>query len=556
MANVNWKGGAGGNGDWNTPGDWSGNKVPGASDSVTFGLNELYTVTGGGTVANVDVTAGNVTFDGSIATQALVGASGSYVTIDPNSSFLVSLLVDFSPTSTLEVQGSLSDLGAVVDVALVDGGTAFWQTSAQVNANQLQVFDGGTFSGNILLNDNGLLKLDTTAKIGGTLTLAGNGSIDLSAVQGAASLGVGESVAFQKAGAVLYAAADPGTTLNIAGAIGVAGKADGLINVQGGTVELSGSSNLYSGGSVVDNGATLQLDHAGSAGTGAVFLAGGALVTEQAQNRLVVVGASGNDTISGGGGGLVVFASNAASLQFTGGAAGSVIYGGSGALNLIGGSGGDTIYAWNASSVDFTGGSKGSVVYGGSGLLNATAGSGGDTIFAGNNSGDVLRTGSGPATLVGGGAGAMLIANNSAANVLIAGGGNTTLNGGSATGNNLFFGASGGNTTVEGGLGNDTFVGNGGADTVYGNIGTENVFAGSGYLQLDFVTTFGGGTTGVNGFNVASDRLQLTGFAPDAVQQALQSEQIIGGSTVITLSDNSKIVFWQTTGITASNFIT
>lgn len=558
MALISWKGGAGGNGDWNTKKDWSSGTVPTATDSVQFALGGAYTVTGDGSVAALTVLGDATTFDGAINVSGILAAdSGADVTIDPNALFTVGTLA-VDANSLVEVQGVLLDGAAVAQGAvLVDGIGASWATSGTAEVSQLQVFDGGAVAGNVQLDNFGSIKLDATAQFGGagsTLTLAGNGSLYMAANAGATPLGIAEAIALGTAGTGLFLGSDPGTELNISGAIGGAG----YVLVNAGTVELGGVSS-YTGGTVVD-GATLIVDNAAGAGAGPVYLADSALTDNAAQDGRTIVAASGNDTIAGAGGGMVVWAAAGATLNFTGGAAGSEVIGNTGAslggtLNVSGGTGADTISGYNEAVVNFTGGSVGDKVYGGAGVLHAVGGSGGDTIFAGTSGQDVLQTGSGPTTLAGGTAGGLLIATGSAANVLAAGGGNTTLAGGTATGDNVFFGAVSGNTTIEGGAGTDTIVGLGGADTVYGGTGTENVFAGSGSLQLDFVTTFGGGSTDVQGFNVGLDRIHLSGFAADAVQQTLASEKIVGGTTVLTLPDNTTLVFWNTTGITAANFV-
>ncbi len=523
MANYLWQGdpGAAGNGDWNTPQDWSPTGIPGSSDTATFALNGAYTVTGSGSAASITAENGQVTFDGALDANLLFGANDATVTLDAFAFVDLTQAVSFTPGTTLDVQGILIDASAAVDTARVDGIGANWITAGQVQANQLEISNGGTFAGNLLLNDQGSLQLDQSASFGGsTLTLAGTGAIHMASFPGAPPIGLAETIAFETAGSGLYLSADQGAVLNLAGPIGVAAGTqtlDNYLNITAGTVELSGAGNLYAGGTVVDGGATLQLDQTGGAGTGAIFLADGALVNDGVQTEQAVVGSFGSDTITGAGGGLVVFAANASTLTYVGGA-------------------------------------EGNLVLGGAGLLNAIAGSG-DTIYAGNNSQDVLRTGAGPSTIVGGGTGATLIASGGGDNLLVAGGGNTTLNGAAATGNNVMFGAASGNTTIEGGLGTDTICGVGGADTAYASAGTNDIFAGNGYLQVDFVAGFGGGTTNIVGFNTASDKLSLIGYAPNQIETALASAQTFGNNEMLTLADGSKIIFWGTTGIGAGNFV-
>jgi len=81
------------------------------------------------------------------------------------------------------------------------------------------------------------------------------------------------------------------------------------------------------------------------------------------------------------------------------------------------------------------------------------------------------------------------------------------------------------------------------------------VFAGSGGLSLDYVVGYGsGGVTNVTGFNVASDIINLTGYANGTGASLLANESIEGGNTVLHFTDNATLILYGATGLTAANF--
>jgi len=518
---FDWVGGAGGNGDWNSAADWSPAQVPDASASVTFATGLFgYTVTGDATIGSIFVNGDGVTFDGAITENAggptffLNGNDGADVTLDSNS-FVTGQEIDMASGTLLDVQGGLITTGGYADVAIVEGLDGQMIVANTVQLTQLYVQTGGSYTGNVTLNDNGSVTLDTSSSFGGgTATLLGTGSIyAASALGNGGSIGIGEDIVTYLSGTYLNLGADPNTTLQIGGTI----SGDGNVIINGGTVELT-AVDSYTGFTDVQNGATLQVDQPGAL-PGVVFLEGGGFtnVADGLAYSNVVVCASGSDTIDAAGGGLLVFGGGASALNFVGGSAGST-------------------------------------VIGAGGVVTATAGNG-DLIFGGTSGQDMLYSGSGNATLVGG-AGASLFGNGAGDAVLVAGGAGVTADASQDTGSVTVFGAANDAINVLGGAGSVTAIVNSSDATVYAGSGTMTVFTGAGSLALDYVVGFGGGVTNVVGFDTSGDMINLFGYAGGTAQQALASETVSGGNTYLQLSDNTRIDLFGVTNLTIANFTT
>lgn len=517
MASFTWNAASGG--DWNTPADWTQNTVPGATDTVIFDVGSAaYTVTGDATIGGIAVATDNVTFDGQlmVGTGGLTATQGAYVTLDNNAFVDDSGTLAFDTGSTLEVDGTLITEGGTIDSALVTGFDGNWTDAATVTLNQLYVNSGASFAGNVTLNDGGGITLDTSAIFGGgTLTLAGNGSVYVGAAVGdtAGTFGLSDAIITSAtAGDGLTLAADPGTTVDMTGNI----TGTGYVYINSGDVVLAGADN-YSGGTVVDSAALTVIG--ATVGTGAIFLQNAAVETDAdstgAAAAETVVGAVGADTVTANAGSLLVFGADATGLTFQGG------------LNA-------------------------STVVGGAGVLLATGGAVGDLIFGGGSGADVLNTGTGPATLVGG-AGGMLTATGSANDVLVAAAGNTTLNGAASSGNDVLVSLGTGRTLLAGGSGLSTVVAGSATNVIFGSSGTQDVFlqnaAGN---ELEF-THGAAGLMDVIGFT-ASDTILLAGYSSGEAQNAVASEVINSGNTILTLSDNTQIVLFGFTGLTTGNF--
>ena len=495
MASYTWNAVDGG--DWNTAADWTPNGTPGATDDAFFATNgNSYTVTGDASVASIDVKEDDVSFTGMLSIdggRGLTGTGGAYVDIASTALVTDSGNVSFASGSFLEVDGLLISGGGAADVALVTGAGAGWSVSAPLSVNQLYVTQGAVFAGDLTLNDGGTVNLDTSAEFGGnTLTLAGNGTVYIANAGSAATGTYTLSEAINvSAGQILSLATDPGVSASVTG--GIAGA--GSVAVTSGEV-IFATPNTYTGGTNVLD-ATLTLMGGGAAGSGALFL-------DNATLNLAAdsTGAAGSETVVGAGGSDVVNDTVSAL---------------SGSLLVFGSPSG---------TLSFTGGGNAASVVGGAGVLDATGGSGSDAIYGGSSGQDLLVTGTGP----------------------------TTLAGGSSTGDNLFFTSGTGTSVVQAGSGSSTVVASGASNAIFGTSGSQDVFlSGSGVTQLDFVSGSEGGSNNVLGFD-SSDSINLSGYAAGAAQAALASETVVGGNTILDLSDNTHIVLFGYTGVTASTF--
>jgi hypothetical protein len=524
---FDWVGGRDGNGDWNTARNWNPAQVPGASATVTFatGLSG-YTVTGDATISGITVDGDGVTFDGAI-TEATGGSAsfltvsnGGQVTLDQNS-FVTGQGIDFADGTLLDVEGTLIASGGSADVAIVEGLEGDMIVAGTLDLNQLYVQTGGSYTGNLTLNNDGSVTIDTSSSFGGGLvTLLGTASIYAAAAPEATggTVGIGDAIDTGGAGSYLEFGSDPDVTLALGGPI----SGDGALIVTGGSVELQGV-DTYTGITDVMGGGTLTIDQPGSILSDLIFLNDGAFVNvSNVGGTLVVpyqdtvVAGGSSDTVDAGGGGVFLWGGVAAALTFVGGATTST-------------------------------------VIGGPGTLTATGGSAGDLIFGGTSGHDMLYSGAGNSTLVGG-AGASLFGDGAGNAVLVAGGNNVLADCSQDTGTVTVFGATGDAISVEGGAGTVYAVVNTSDATIYGGHGTITAFSTTGSLALDYVVGFGGGTTNVIGFNVASDLITLFGYTPGTAQQAFASETVNGGNTYLELADGTHINLFGVTDLTAANF--
>ncbi len=559
-ASENWIGGMGGNGDWNTPADWSQNSVPGATAKVAFATGDApYTVTGDATISAITVDGDNVTFDGAI-TQDSVGAgtflkglSGATVILGPTSVFTGETgALQFSNGSLLDVQGSLLIGGGSADVIIDEGLSGTIVSASALNVNQLYVQNGASYAGDVILNAGGSITSDTSSTLGGgKIFLLGSATIyeALAAGQANGTASISDPISFS-VGGTLTVATDVGATLFLSGAITGAGSL--LIN--NGSVELAGT-NTYTGSTIVQN-AGLIVDGQGGVPTGLILLSNSSLTTQLPDSSAgafsdTVVGFGATDTIYAAAGNLEVYASQTGLLTFVGGIATDTIIGGAGDVNVTAGTAGDLVFG-NTGSLTFTGGAGASTVVGGAGTVNATGGTGGDLIFSGTSGHDILRTGDGPATLVGGQS-AQLFATGTGNSVLVDGG-NGFLNAAASLGNDTLFGGNAGSDTLISGAATNTVVLGGGATTFY-TTGTADVFAGAGALTLAYVAGIGGGQTNVLGFNLGNDQISLAGYAQGTAQQILADETVSGGNTILQIPQGGdQVVLFGVTGFTAANF--
>ena len=316
----------------------------------------------------------------------------------------------------------------------------------------------------------------------------------------------------------------------------------------------AGGSLLFLGGAndmVASNGADTIV---GSSVTGQTeFLnAAGAEVFGGNSGTNTVVNSGGQDTVAAGNGPETIFANaggglyelNAsAGLEFVGNTTGTgTILGGSGQATLFGGSG-KYLYVMGGETTEFAIQQGAATMIGGGGNASVWAGTGGPDVFFQNGGSLLYDAQSSQSTVVdasgkldptsdvffAGAGGAINVFNASNGNVFVGyGTGNTTLNGGGASGNNIFFAGSG-NTTIFGGHGNDTFVAGTGSAVMVPDY-SQNVF--------EFTKGAAGGTETIWHFS-AADQVALFGYGAGAII----GQSSTGGSTTVTLADNTRIVF-------------
>jgi len=119
-------------------------------------------------------------------------------------------------------------------------------------------------------------------------------------------------------------------------------------------------------------------------------------------------------------------------------------------------------------------------------------------------------------------------------NILVASGANTTLNGANSGGGDIFFNrvAAGQSATLVGGQFYNYFLSGNGNAVMVGGVGPNS------HNFFQFIAGEDGGTNIITNWGAqgAHDEIDLVGYQPSQV-----SEQTVNGSTVITLSDGTKI---------------
>lgn len=226
-----------------------------------------------------------------------------------------------------------------------------------------------------------------------------------------------------------------------------------------------------------------------------------------------VIASSGADTIAIG--------AADATLMSTGDA---LVFGGTGSLFDLATSGMATLVGDKAAVTAAASGSASLLAYGGSDGHNALLGAGAAATLVGGGNGDVLSGLAG-------------------SNILVAGSGNETL-----------FGGASAQTSFVGGSGTDVMVGLASGSAFYAGTGTDQVIAGGNSNQFNFVMGKAGGSMVVMGFN-GTDTIDLVGYGPNAASTAFNSAQMAGGSTMITLADNTKITLLGFTDLAPHNIV-
>ena len=262
--------------------------------------------------------------------------------------------------------------------------------------------------------------------------------------------------------------------------------------------------------------------NAGS-GTGLVFLEGSHATVAGSTGALMVAATGAYEQVGLGAGGGTVFGGTQGSYSLAGSAA------------VIGSDGSNTISVNQAAATVFAG-SGNDTVFGpaGSGSLTFIGGAGSSTVVGGSAPVTLFGANGGTTTLTGTGAN------------LVAVGTGAKVDASMATGNNVFF-AGPAASTILGGTGADVFVLGQGATSLTGGAGAANVF--------DFVASATGGATDVISDFKSADKLALSGYQANTAADVLKSATVSGGSTTVTLSDQTKIVFQNYTNLSSGNFV-
>lgn len=347
---------------------------------------------------------------------------------------------------------------------------------------------------------------------------------------------------------VLYDAAVTDITV-----IGGGSNDQAVVAASGGlTYDFNGGGGvIYTGnapvGGVAATGDTIFLD-----GFGAGYVAAGegqdTIVASSGQNYIAVGGGT-NTIFLDGGSNLVATEGNDQIVMATAGAPGSAtislsgnssVYGGVGPLLLLNGAGNSFLIP----QIDNVTGANANT-----GPATVFGGTGGGAYYGGTDGNNIMVAGDQATTLVGGGANDVLYAFGPSSDVLEAKGASAVLVGTAGTGNNTYF-ADTTNAYIAGGGGSDIFVAGSGNSTMTAGLGPD---------QFDFTNTQGGGFDVIYGFKVGIDQVNLFGYDLDGVTAASSAfaqaaANSSGGSTFVTLGDNTIIYFLNTPQLAGNSF--
>ena len=336
-----------------------------------------------------------------------------------------------------------------------------------------------------------------------------------------------------------------GVTFNAGTTAGIFA-AGGGANVFNGT---TGSFSVYTGdgNDTITTGAGSDFVDAGT-GANVITLGAGMSYVSSTSNDLITggsglstVGASGHGaTINGGTGAILINSTGAADIVTLGAGGGSVFGGTNSTYNLVGNAmvigddGSNTVNAGGATAY-VSAGSGNVLVHGGSGALTFLGGAGNSTVTGG----------SAPVTLFGANGGSVTFTGTAAGNML------TVIDSGKIDAS----GSTGGSDTLFGGLGANTILGGTGGDLFVVRSGVSSLTGGAnGVNTYDFVASNTGGATDVISDFKSADKISVSGYTANTPGAVLQTATVSGGSTTITLSDQTKIVFQNYTNLGAGNF--
>ncbi len=368
-------------------------------------------------------------------------------------------------------------------------------------------------AGYVFLTDNATVPTTVTGSASGfDGVLSGIGGINFTggAAPGVFVAGGGPNVFNGGSGAYYATTGDGADTINTGGGNDTVDPGTGANVVTLGTgtnIVLSSSTDSITGGT----------------GTSTIFLSGAGATVNGAGGALDVASTGTRDAVTLGSGGGTIFGGTGSTYDLAGAAV------------VIGSVGANTINAGLSAATVFAGG--------GNELVNGPA-AGGSLLFIGGAGSSTVVGGAAPVTLFGSAGGSITFTGSTSGNLLDAGTG-TLLDASGSTGADVLEGGLGANTLL-GGTGADTYVLGSGATTLTGGTTAANLF--------DFVASATGGATDVITDFKTSDKLALTGYAADTAAGVLPTATVSGGSTTITLSDQTKIVFQNYATLTSGNF--
>jgi Ca2+-binding RTX toxin-like protein len=316
-------------------------------------------------------------------------------------------------------------------------------------------------------------------------------------------------------------------------------------------VNTADSVVLFGGGAANETIISADLTFFTNGGSGNIVVGAG-------NNRIVQTGI-GPWNINTGSGNDQIFIAGGANTISPGGGDNAVLLSGGNNLVLSTGrdtvqavAGNDTIVASGSNPIlvegvtanlTFVGGSGAATVLGGQGSATVFATAGGD--FRGGTAGhNLIVGGDGPTTIVGGGSGDVLDATGSGPTRILAASGNETLDASLSSGNN----------TLQGGSGSDQIIGGFGNDTMIAGTGASTMQGGAGHDVFQFINGTTANTLIVDFLALDGDKVNLVGYASNEVQHALAHASIGPDGTTLTLSDQTKITFANTTDLNKSNF--
>jgi hypothetical protein len=407
----------------------------------------------------------------------------------------------FIQTVTGSVSAPVNNSGKIGELVVIPGSTG--DVTVPSGANYSFVVDNSagpdTIHGSTSLSvmggdgihtiiDPAIITLSDNAI--GNITLTNTGDT-VAAGNGAATVNAtaDSEVVLGGAGALFANLSGPNATL-----VGGAGAV--FATVSGSSSEVVGSTAFGTGGLVASVSGTSDTILAGS-GSAAVTLSSSASkgLVAGTSAALSVLDSGTSDTIEAGTGFTSITASS-----------GSFVAGGSGPLNFVGGTGPSTI----------VGASGRSTVFGNTGLTSVVAANGSNMTYVNTTPGGLFYAG---------------------------GGGNETIDAS----------LSKGVSTVYGGLdpaGHQLLIGGVGTNYLNAGEGSDTLLGGGGVNDFFFFSSFGGPTSShVIGNFSAIDTVFLLNYGSDAASAALATATTAGGSTTITLADNTRITF---TGVTTS----